>query len=74
MQQSARDRELLAHPFRERTDRLVAAVPELEKMEIALDLRIGSRSLEVVEPCEVAEVLSSREPIVEARLLGEDPD
>src|SRR6266550_6893404 len=42
-------------------------------MQVSLDLRIGSCWLEVVEPREVAKVLSSGEPVVEAGLLGQDP-
>src|SRR6266576_1349233 len=42
-------------------------------MEVSVDLRVGSRWLEVVEPREVAKVLSSGEPVVEAGLFGEDP-
>src|SRR5207253_8026473 len=40
VQQRARDRELLAHTLRERADRLVPAIPALEKVEIPLDLSV----------------------------------
>src|SRR3989442_1248038 len=66
MQQRPRDREFLAHALRERADRLVPAIPELEKMQISLDLRVRLRRLEVVEPREVAEVLPRRQSIVKA--------
>ena len=74
MEERSRDRELLPHAFRERAHRLVAAVPELEKMEITLHLRIGTRGLEVTQAREIAQVLPSRETIVQTGLLGEDAD
>ena len=57
VKERSRDRELLPHAFRERADRLVAAVPELEQMQITLDLRVDPRGVEVVQPREIAEVL-----------------
>src|SRR5207253_3938298 len=69
MEERSRDRELLPHAFRERTHRLVAAVPELKKMEIAFHLSIRTRGLEVVQTREIAQVLPSGETIVETGLL-----
>src|SRR2546430_9938298 len=43
-------------------------------MEVPLDLGIRSRGVEVVQPREIPEVLSRRQPVVEAGLLGENPD
>ena len=74
MEERSRDRELLPHAFRERTHRLVAAVPELKKMEIAFHLSIRARGLEVIKTREIAQVLPSGETIVETGLLGEDAD
>ena len=43
-------------------------------MEIPLDLSVRGRRLEVVQPGEIAQVLARRKSIVEAGLLGKDPD
>src|SRR5487761_2178829 len=74
VQQSAGNRKLLPHAFREVPHLVIAPLPEFEQTQIALALSGSPLGWEIIQLREKQQVLPRAQAVIQARRLGENPN